>query len=133
MNKKTKNIIIAVAVLLVLVIGALLAWQHFRPQAQEGVKTVEIAVIHKDGSEKAFTLHTDAENLHEALDEEKLIEGEERGGFFAVLVIDGETADWNIDGSYWAMTQDGEWLMTGVDDTMISDGDHYEFTYTPAA
>ena len=33
MSKKTKKIIIAVAVLLVLVIGALLIWNPFRPEA----------------------------------------------------------------------------------------------------
>ena len=47
--------------------------------------------------------------------------------------MDGETADYDVDGSYWAMMQDGEWMMTGVDDTRIQDGDHYEFVYTPAA
>ena len=132
MNKKTKGILAAI-ILLVLVVGALLVWQHFKPQAQEGAKTVEVAVVHQDGSEKLFTIHTDAENLRGALDEEKLIEGEKRGDFYMVITVDGETADFDVDGSYWAMTQDGEWLMTGVDDTMIADGDHYEFTYTPAA
>ena len=133
MNKRTRNIIIAVAILLVLVVGAFLAWQHFKPVGQEGGKTIAVAVIHADGSEKDFSIRTDAENLRGALEEQKLIEGEKRGDFFMVLVVDGETADYNVDGSYWAMTQDGEWLMTGVDDTMIADGDHYEFTYTPAA
>ena len=108
-------------------------WQHFKPVGQEGGKTIVVAVIHADGSEKDFSIRTDSENLRGALEEQKLIEGEKRGDYFAVLVVDGETADWNVDGSFWAMTQDGEWLNTGVDDTMIADGDHYEFTYTPAA
>ena len=133
MSKKTKNTIIAVAVLLVLVVGALLLWQHFKPVAAEGSKTVTVEVIHQDESQKEFILKTDSATLHEALDEQKLIEGEDRGGFFMVLTVDGETADYNVDGSYWAMMQDGEWMMTGVDDTMIQDGDHYEFVFTPAA
>ena len=133
MSKKTKKLIIAVAVLLVLVVGALLVWNHFKPVAAEGSKTVTVEVIHMDESQKEFVLKTDAATLHEALDEQKLIEGEDRGGFFMVLTVDGETADYNVDGSYWAMMQDGEWMMTGVDDTMIQDGDHYEFVFTPAA
>ena len=133
MSKKTRNIIIAAVVLLVLAVGALLVWNHFKPVAVEGGKTITVEVVHKDESQKEFVLKTDAANLHEALDEQKLIEGEERGGFFMVLVVDGETADYDVDGSYWAMLQDGEWMMTGVDDTMIEDGDHYEFVYTPAA
>ena len=133
MNKRTRNIILAAALLLVLVVGAFLAWQHFKPVGQEGGKTIAVAVIHADGSEKDFSIRTDAEFLRGALEEQKLIEGEMRGEFFMVLVVDGETADYNVDGSFWAMTQDGEWLNTGVDTTPIADGDHYEFTYTPAA
>ena len=132
MSKNTKKIL-AVVLLLVVLAAAVLLYLHLRPQASQGAKTVTVEVVHKDESKKEFVLHTDAESLHDALDEEKLIEGEDRGGFFMVLVVDGETADYNVDGSYWAMMQDGEWMMTGVDDTMIQDGDHYEFVYTPAA
>ena len=132
MSNKTKKIL-AVILLLVVAAAAVLLYLHFRPQASEGAKTLTVQVVHKDESSKDFVLHTDAETLHQALDEEKLIEGEDRGGFFMVLVVDGETADYNVDGSYWAMMQDGEWMMTGVDDTMIQDGDHYEFVFTPAA
>ena len=72
-NKKTRNIIIAVAVLLVLVIGALLVWQHFKPAAQEGGKGIVVTVVHGDGSQKDFTIRTDAEFLRGALEEQKLI------------------------------------------------------------
>ena len=130
MSKNTKKIL-AVVLLLVVIAAAVLLYQHFRPQATEGAKTVTIEVVHKDESKKEFVLQTDAENLHDALDEEELIQGEDQGGFFMVLVVDGETADYDVDGSYWAMMQDGEWMNTGVDDTMIQDGDHYEFVYTP--
>ena len=132
MSKKAK-IILAVVLLLAVAAAAVLLYLHFRPQASEGAKTVTVTVVHSDNSSKDFVIHTDEENLHGALDQEKLIEGEDRGGIFMVIVVDGETADYNVDGSYWAMLQDGEWMMTGVDDTMINDGDHYEFVYTPAA
>ena len=132
MSKNTKKIL-AVVLLLVVLAAAVFAYRNFKPQASQGAKTVTVEVVHKDESKKEFVLHTDAENLHAALDEENLIKGEDRGGFFMVLVVDGETADYDVDGSYWAMLQDGEWMMTGVDDTMIQDGDHYEFVYTPAA
>lgn len=132
MSKNTKKTL-AVVLLLVVAAAAVLLYLHFSPKPAEGAKTVTVQVVHKNETTKDFVLHTDAETLHEALDEEKLIEGEDRGGFFMVIVVDGETADYNVDGSYWAMMQDGEWMMTGVDDTMIQDGDHYEFVYTPAA
>ena len=129
MSKKAK-VILAVILLLAVAAAVVLLYLHFRPQASEGAKTVVVEVVHKDETKKEFTLHTDAETLHDALEEEKLIEGEDRGGFFMVIVVDGETADYNVDGSYWAMMQDGEWMMTGVDDTMIADGEHYEIVFT---
>jgi hypothetical protein len=128
MNKKTKGILAAI-ILLVLVVGALLVWQHFKPQAQEGAKTVEVAVVHQDGSEKLFTIHTDAENLRGALEEQKLIEGTESEYGLYVLTVDGETADEGAQ-QWWCFTKGGEMLMTGVDDTMIADGESYEITLT---
>ena len=132
MSDKTKKIL-AVVLLLAVAAAAVLLYLHFSPKAAEGAKTVVVEVVHKDESKKEFTLHTDAETLRGALDEQKLIEGEDRGGIYMVIVVDGETADYDVDGSYWAMLQDGEWMMTVVDDTMIQDGDHYEFVFTPAA
>lgn len=132
MSKKAKTIL-AVILLLAVAAAAVLLYLHFSPKGAEGAKTVTVEVVHKDDTHKEFVLKTDAETLHQALDEQKLIEGEDRGGFFMVIVVDGETADYDVDQSYWAMMQDGEWMMTGVDDTMINDGDHYEFVYTPAA
>jgi hypothetical protein len=118
-----------VAILLVLVIGAFLAWQHFKPAAQEGGKTIAVAVIHADGSEKDFTIRTDAENLRGALEEQKLIEGTESEYGLYVLTVDGETADEGAQ-QWWCFTKGGEMLMTGVDDTMIADGESYEITLT---
>ena len=129
MSKKTRNIIIAVAVLLVLVVGALLAWNHFKPAAQVGAKTIVLEVVHGDESSKEFKIQTDAENLRGALEQESLIEGSDSEYGLFVETVDGETA--NMDNQeWWCFTKGGETLMTGVDDTMIADGEHYEATFT---
>ena len=133
MSKKTRNILIAVAVLLVLVVGSLLIYKANKPAAQLGDKNIIITVVHKDESTKEFKINTSAETLRQACEEQNLIAGEESEYGLYVKTVDGETADYDADGAYWAMTQDGEWMTTGVDDAMIADGDHYEFTYTPAA
>ena len=73
MSKKTK-VILAVVLLLVVAAAAVLLYLHFSPKPVEGAKTVTVEVVHSDESKKEFVLHTDAENLHDALDEEKLIE-----------------------------------------------------------
>ena len=127
MNKKTRNIIIAVALLLVLVIGAVLIWNANKPDAQEGGKALVVTVVHGDESSKDFSFTTDAENLRTALAEQKLIEGTESEYGLYVTKVDGEEAD-ESQQQWWCFSKDGEDLMTGVDDTMIADGDHYDIT-----
>ena len=130
MNKKTRNIIIAVAVLLVLVVGALLVWNHFKPEAQVGGKSITFEVVHKDGSKKDFQIQTEAENLRGALEQQEgLIAGSDSEYGLFVETIDGETADMEAQ-EWWCFTKGGESLMTGVDDTMIADGEQYEATLT---
>ena len=129
MNKKTRNVIIAVAVLLVLVIGALLIYNANKPAAQEGAKKLVVTVVHGDGTSRDFPIATDAETLRAALEEQKLIEGEESEYGLFVKTVDGETAD-DAQQQWWCFTKGGEMLMTGVDDTMIADGESYEITLT---
>ena len=131
MSKTTRNILIALAVLLVLVLAVTAVYRLNAPTPVEGSKTVTLEIIHADGSQKTVTMHTDSENLLGALQEQEgLIEGEGEGSMFYVTTVDGETADWDTDQAFWSFTKDGEWLDTGAADTMIQDGDHFEFTYT---
>lgn len=128
MSKNTKKII-AVIALLVLVAAAVFAVLHFAPSASEGDKTIAVAVIHGDGSRKDFSISTDAENLRAALEPEGLIQGQESEFGLYVLTVDGETADEDLQ-QWWCITKSGGQLMTGVDDTVIADGEQYEFTLT---
>jgi hypothetical protein len=127
-NKKTRNIIIAVAVLLVLVIGALLVYNANRPAPQEGGKKLEVTVVHGDGAAKVFRFATDAETLRAALEEQKLIEGTESEYGLFVTAVDGEAADMDLQ-QWWCFSKEGTDLNTGVDTTMIADGEHYEITF----
>lgn len=127
MKKQTRNIIIAVALLLVLVIGAVLIWNANKPDEQEGDKALVVTVVHGDESSKDFSFTTDAENLRTALEEQKLIEGTESEYGLFVTTVDGETAD-EAQQQWWCFSKDGEDLVTGVDDTMIADGEHYDIT-----
>lgn len=128
MKKNTKTII-ALVVLAALIIGAALLYKTFAPAAQVGAKHVEIAVIHADGSSKDFCLDTDAETLRAALDELGIIEGDEGEYGLYVTAVDGESADADAQ-QWWCFTKGGEMLTTGVDSTMIQDGEHYEVTFT---
>lgn len=127
--KKNTKIIIALVVLAALIVGAVLLYNAFAPAAQVGDKHVEIAVIHADGSSKDFVLDTNAETLRAALDELGIVEGDESEYGLYVTAVDGESADAAAQ-EWWCFTKGGEMLTTGVDSTMIQDGEHYEVTFT---
>ena len=90
-----------------------------------GSKTVEVEIKAGDSS-ITFTIRTDAKTLGEALLEHKLIEG--TNGLYTK--VNGMTADYNVDQSYWCFYKNGEMMMIGMDDTVIADGEHYELVYT---
>ena len=81
-----------------------------------------------DGKSVTFTLHTDAETLGAALVAEKLVEGEESQYGLYIKKVNGMTADYEIDKSYWSISKDGKDLMTGADGEKITDGAHYALT-----
>lgn len=93
--------------------------------------TITLEVIYPDGSSKEFVIATDSsKTLRQALEGEGLIAGEEAQYGLYVKVVDGVTADYDVDQSWWSLSKGGEMLMTGVDSTPIADGDHFEFTYS---
>lgn len=121
-NKKTK---IIAGILLALLVAAVLAYVFLSPSGTAGGKDIVFQVTHGDGSIKEFEISTGSENLRGALEQEGLISGEEGAYGLFVTNIDGETAD-DTQRQWWCFTKDGEMLNTGVDDTMIADGEHYE-------
>ena len=94
-----------------------------------GAKTV---VVEVKAEEKivTFTVNTDKETLGDALLEHGLISGENGPYGLYVKVVNGITADYDINQSYWSLTKAGGYMQTGVDSTVISSGEHYELTYT---
>ena len=131
MGLMKKKSIIAL-ILFALLLGAVFAvWKLNRPVPTTGQKEITLGVVHGDGSSAEFPIKTDSENLRGALEQvDGLVDGEESTYGLMVLTVDGETADWSRDQSWWCLTRNGERLDTGVDSTVIADGEHYEFTYT---
>ena len=126
-----KKQIIVLSAFIAILLAVALIWVFNRPAPVQGAKTITLEVIHGDGSSKSFNIPTDAETLGEALKSvDGLIAGENSAYGLMVNTVDGETADWNRDQSWWCLSQDGKPLDTGIDSTMISDGEHYEFIYT---
>lgn len=92
-----------------------------------GDKTVMVEVVAEEQS-ITFTLKTDKETLADALTEHALIEGEDGAYGLYIKKVNGITADYDIDQTYWSLSKNGEMLMTGASSTAIADGEHYELT-----
>jgi hypothetical protein len=95
----------------------------------EGAKTVTVKVT-ADEKTVTFTIKTDKDILGDALVEHKLIEGEESQYGLMVLKVNGMTADYDIDQTYWAFYQNGEYMMSGVDTTEIKGGEAFEIVHS---
>ena len=122
-----KKTVVLLVILIALVLTAGLVWFINRPQATDGAKRITVEVVHGDGSTKSFSIRTDAEILRQACEEQKLIAGKEGEYGLYVLTVDGETADESIQ-QWWCITKGGAEHFYGVDETMIQDGEQYEFT-----
>ena len=126
MNKKMIFAVIAIVLVMGLMAGIYFAT---RPQTQQGSKTITVVVVHADGTEKTFTYRTDAEYLAEVLLAENLVTGYESQYGLTIESVDGETADWNTDGAYWAIYIGEEYATTGVSETPVTDGAVYKLVY----
>ncbi len=95
--------------------------------ANAGAKSFTFEVVDLDGKTETFEISTDAQYVGEALLAEELIEGEMGDYGLYVKVVNGITADYDVDGHYWAFYVNGEYAMSGVDTTEIEDGATYSF------
>ena len=93
----------------------------------EGKTQFNFTVVDKDGKETAFDIHSDKTTVGDALLELGLIAGEEGAYGLYVKQVNGITADYDVDQTYWAFYINGEYGMTGVDVTHIEAGATYSF------
>lgn len=99
----------------------------FRPQAQQGEKTITVEVIVGDETTATHTIVTEEEYLRGALDQENMVSGEEGPYGLFLTMVDGVTAD-DTKREWWCVTKGGAQVDTAVDATPIADGDRYELT-----
>ncbi|MGN0245506.1 MAG: DUF4430 domain-containing protein [Lachnospiraceae bacterium] len=93
----------------------------------EGQTVFTFNVTDADGNETNFEIHTDKETVGEALLELDLIAGEDSEYGLYVKTVNGITADYDKDQTYWAFYVNGEYAQTGVDSTNVTAGDTYSF------
>ena len=93
----------------------------------EGKTAFDFSVTDKDGNETKFVIHTDADTVGAALLGLGLIEGDEGAYGLYVKKVNGITADYDVDKTYWAFYANGEYAMSGVDKTAVVAGESYSF------
>ncbi len=93
-----------------------------------GETTIEVEVKVEEQS-VTFTINTDKKTIGDALLEHNIIAGEDGQYGLYVKTVNGMTITADSGNYYWAFYKDGEYLMTGVESTEISDGEHYEIVY----
>ena len=91
----------------------------------EGATVLTLVVTAEDKS-VTFIVNTDKTTVGAALSEVGLIKGE--NGLYTV--VNGMTADWNVDQTYWAFYENDAFAMVGMDDTAIAAGVTYKLVHS---
>lgn len=97
-----------------------------------GAVSFTTAVTGKDGKEITFTVHTDKETVGEALLELGIIAGDTTEYGLYVKSVNGETADYDTDGAYWAFYIGDQYAPVGVDMASVEEGTTYGFVVEKA-
>ena len=101
--------------------------ENTTPEQTAIKKSFTFIVVDKDGNETSFAISSDKKTVGDALLAEGLIEGENGTYGLYVKKVNGITADYDTDKTYWAFYINGEYAMTGVDATEIVEGATYSF------
>ena len=90
----------------------------------------KVVVTDLEGNETAFEYSSSADSVGEALVAEGLIAGHETQYGLYIDTVNGITADWDNDQTYWAFYINGEYATTGIDGTEIVADTTYGLTLT---
>lgn len=94
-------------------------------QTDSVISTFTLVVVDGDGNETALSVTTDKKTVGAALLEQGIIENNSGPYGTYVKKVNGILADYDVTGTYWAFYINGEYAMTGVDSTNITDGATY--------
>ena len=131
-DKKIAVGAVALAVAAVVMAGLFLL---FREKPTEGSKQITITVVNSRKENTDYTLRTDAKYLRQAMEEADglTFSGQESEYGMMVETVNGETVDFDRDGSYWAFYVNGEYCSYGIDTQPVEDEDVFRIEYTVSA
>lgn len=90
-----------------------------------GSKHFGLKVVDASGEVSSFIIGTDESTVGEALQKLGLIEGEEGDYGLYIKSVNGITADYDKDRTYWAFYINGEYATTSADLTEITENTEY--------
>lgn len=131
-KKSNKKLFIGVGVMVLLIALFAVLFFLFRPKAVQGAKSITIEVVDNNGVSTVYDVHTDAEYLRQAMEEAKGLEfsGTESEYGMMVETVNGITADYNVDQSYWGFFVNGEYCNYGIETQPVTDGDAFRIVYS---
>ena len=148
MTKTTKRILSAVAILVLMAVAVLGMFSCGKQEVKDEIKdevskavdsaidaatTVKVTIeVTDDKGEKTSGEYTAeaGKTLRDVLEANNMIEGTESEYGLMITAVNGLTADYAADGAYWALYKDGEYMMTGADGEILTDGAVYGLVYT---
>ena len=136
MNTKTSRFslkkALAAAALVLLAVALAAVYAAFGAKPVAGSKNVTISVVNSKAETTTYTLKTDAEYLRQAMDEAEGLTYSGTEGAYGLMIdtVNGETADYSVDASYWSFNVNGEYCNYGIDQQPVNDGDAFSIVYT---
>ena len=132
MKSNTKKVILGAGILVVLFAIVLTMFIVLREKPTDGEKSITIEVVNSAQQSTIYELDTDAQYLRQAMEEADglTFDGDEGEYGMMVMTVNGETADYNIDQSYWSFYVNGEYCNYGIDTQPVADGDAFKIVYT---
>lgn len=127
-KKIDKKTLIGGVALAVLTSTLIILYSVFGVKPVAGSKDITIEVINKANQSTVYELSTDAEFLRQAMEEAEGLTFEAADGM--VLTVNGETADYSVDASYWAFYVNDGYCNYGIDTQPVMDGDSFSIQYT---
>ena len=94
--------------------------------ANEGAHSFTLEITDAEGKTITATINTDEETVGAALLKLNIVQGEDSEYGLYVKTVNGVTADYEKDQTYWSFYIDGEYAQTGVDMTAVNDGSTYK-------
>ena len=133
-NNNRRKGILAVVIVLVIIGLMTFVYETFAEKAVEGSKNISVEVIGNEKEAVRYELSTDQEYLLGALQEIEELEMESEDGPYGpmLLSVNGEFAEFNTNGAYWAFYVNDGYCNYGVAEQPVEDGDAFQILYTPA-